>query len=625
MRKVLLPIFLLIVTLGVAVVPVAASPSFAKSVVAERMDVDVTVLPNGDINVIQIQQIKFQGGPFREGFQTIRLKNSDGVTNITLSEVGGRVYRSGTGGDYTFSVTRNAEEAEVVWYFPSISDQTRKFQLSYTLKNVVRQYDSGDKVQFMAIPDALEYPVYASTIKIYLPTPLVADPDFAGPAAKWQISPDSKMVTIDLQRAVSPNQGFQFGVIFQHGAITTSKPTWQAEVDRQYEFETKVKPWIDLGLGALGLAMLLAVPAMLYLIWFMFGRDPSVGLVAEYITEPPSDLPAGVAGALVDERADLRDLTATMIDLARRGFITMEEKEVKGSFGSAAKRFVLKKKNPLSNARRFETELYNALFLRGDEVDLGKLPEGFFTRLPMIETALYGEAVKEKLFSVSPDQVRGGYTTVGTMLVVFSFVVGVVAFGIFDAVSLSLLCPVIPVGVFGVGLAILGQSMPRKTRAGAEEAAKWKAFQKYLGNIQKYKEVKEATDQFEKYLPYAIAFGLERRWINAFAAEPTVPPPIWYRPIHYGRPMGMGAPISGGVGAPQMPNLNQMGDGMVGGLNQIGDGMINALNTAGRSFATPPAPKYSGGGSSGSFRGGGFRGGGFSGGGFSGGGRGGFR
>jgi uncharacterized membrane protein YgcG len=167
--------------------------------------------------------------------------------------------------------------------------------------------------------------------------------------------------------------------------------------------------------------------------------------------------------------------------------------------------------------------------------------------------------------------------------------------------------------------------MPRKTRQGAEEAAKWKAFQKYLSNIQKYKDVKEATDQFEKYLPYAIAFGLERRWINAFAAEPTVPPPIWYRPIHYGRPIGMGAPISGGVAAPQMPNLNQMGDGMVGGLNQIGDGMINALNTAGRSFATPPAPKYSGGGSSGSFRGGGFRGGGFSGGGFSGGGRGGFR
>jgi len=625
MRKILPIVLVLLILFGVAVAPVAASPLYAKSVVAERMDVDVTVLANGDIKVIQTQQIKFQGGPFREGFQTIRLKNSDGVTGISLAEVGGRVYQSGAGGDYTFSVTRNADEFEVVWYFPSITNQTRKFQLSYTLKNVVRQYDSGDKVQFMAIPDALEYPVYASTIKVYLPAPLVADPDFAGPAAKWQISSDEKMVTIDLERAVSPNQGFQFGIIFQHGAITVPKPSWQAEADRQYEFETKVKPWIDLGLGALGLAMLLAVPAMLYLVWFMFGRDPNVGLVAEYITEPPSDLPAGVAGALVDERADLRDLTATMIDMARRGYLTMEERESKGGFGSSAKRFVIKKKNAPSDARRYETELYNALFLRGDEVDLGKLPEGFFARLPMIEAALYGEAVNEKLFSISPDQVRGGYTTVGTMLVVFAFVVGVVAFGILDAVSLSLLCPVIPVGVFGVGLAILGQSMPRKTRKGAEEAAKWKAFQKYLGNIRKYKNVKEATDQFEKYLTYAIAFGLERRWINAFAAEPTVPPPIWYRPIYYGRPMGLGAPISGGVAAPQMPNLNQMGDGMVGGLNQIGDGMINALNTAGRSFATPPAPKYSGGGSSGSFRGGGFRGGGFSGGGFSGGGRGGFR
>ena len=625
MRKVLLPVLLLIVLLGVAVAPAAASPSFAKSVVADRLDVDVTVLPNGDINVVQVQQIRFQGGPFREGFQTIRLKNSDGVTNVSLAEVGGRTYQSGAAGDYTFSATQSGDEIEVVWRFPSITNQTRKFQLSYTVKGVVRQYAAGDKVQFMAIPDALEYPVYASTIKIYLPAPLAADPDFAGPAAKWKISPEGKMVTIDLQSSVSPNQGFQFGIIFKHGAITAPKPTWQVEFDRQYEFETKVKPWIDLGLGALGLALLLAVPAMLYLVWFMFGRDPNVGLVAEYITEPPSDLPAGVAGALVDERADLRDLTATMIDLARRGFLTMEEREVKGSFGSAAKRFILKKKNALSDARRHETELYNALFIRGDEVDLGKLPEGFFTRLPTIEAALYGEAVKEKLFSVSPDQVRGGYTTVGVMLVVFAFVAGVIAFGILDAVSLSALCPVIPIGVFGVGLAIMGQSMPRKTRKGAEEAAKWKAFQKYLGNIQKYKDVKEATDQFEKYLPYAIAFGLERRWINAFAAEPTVPPPIWYRPIYYGRPMGLGAPMSGGVAAPQMPNLNQMGDGMVGGLNQIGDGMINALNTAGRSFATPPQPKYSGGGSSGSFRGGGFRGGGFSGGGFSGGGRGGFR
>ena len=53
--------------------------------------------------------------------------------------------------------------------------------------------------------------------------------------------------------------------------------------------------------------------------------------------------------------------------------------------------------------------------------------------------------------------------------------------------------------------------------------------------------------------------------------------------------------MSGGVAAPQMPNLNQMGDGMVGGLNQIGDGMINALNTAGR-LCDSAEPKYSGGG-----------------------------
>ena len=60
--------------------------------------------------------------------------------------------------------------------------------------------------------------------------------------------------------------------------------------------------------------------------------------------------------------------------------------------------------------------------------------------------------------------------------------------------------------------------MPRKTRAGAEAAAKWRAFRRYLDDIEKYEGVEEAKAIFERYLPYATAFGLDRTWVAKFAS-----------------------------------------------------------------------------------------------------------
>ncbi|WP_152918134.1 DUF2207 family protein, partial [Ardenticatena maritima] len=61
--------------------------------------------------------------------------------------------------------------------------------------------------------------------------------------------------------------------------------------------------------------------------WYTKGRDPEVGEFAEYITEPPDDLPPGIVGTLLDEKADIKDVIATIFDLARRGIISIEENQ----------------------------------------------------------------------------------------------------------------------------------------------------------------------------------------------------------------------------------------------------------------------------------------------------------
>lgn len=644
MHRLLLKLSLALVLIAPASAP-ASVLALEKSVVWQRYDVDITVQSNGDLKVVETQVIEFQGGLFTTGFAAIPKKNSDSITDISVSEPG-QAYTPGAS-EYGFAVTDQGSDTYVEWTFPALANETRTFLLSYAVVGSIRQYADHDVLQYQAIPDQQEFPILSSTITVHLPpggTPL-QDPDSVGARVKWETSLDSQTVTYTSEGAIQPYEGIGVGVIFKP-VITGPKPSWQAASDAeaaQQEQRDRIGTWLGLGLGAIGLLLLFAVPAGLYLIWYLRGRDPKVGLVPEYIAAPPSETPPGIVGTLVDEKADLRDLTATLIDLARRGIVTLEERETPGSFGYASKSFILKKAGQPQGLRRYEQLLYDAVFAGQDERDLSKMPESFFAQLPVIENALYESATKEGgLFQSNPNAVRSGYATIGVVLFVLTLVVGFCALGSLSAYTSAAICPFIPLAGFGIGLAILSRAMPVKTRQGAEEAAKWQAFQTYLGNIQKYRNVAEATDQFEKYLPYAIAFGLERRWLNAFAQVPglpsPVPAPIWYRPY---RPVLVSSSSGGPAGSisketdpgqanlPNQPGgLNQMGQGTIGGLNSIGDGLIGALNTAGRSFSIPPPPKYSGGGSrgysggsrsfsSGSFRsgGGGFRSGGFSGGG----------
>jgi hypothetical protein len=159
--------------------------------------------------------------------------------------------------------------------------------------------------------------------------------------------------------------------------------------------------------------------------------------------------------------------------------------------------------------------------------------------------------------------------------------------------------------------------MPVKTRLGSESAAAWLAFKRYLSNISRYTKVEEATDQFDKYLPYAIAFGIERSWINRFARLDTVPVPTWYYPYGWGghRYHGPHSTVGGGVGnlgGGGVPSVQGMSDGLAGSLQNMSSGLTSMLNSASSTFSSVP---QSSGRSGGGWSGGGFSGGGGGGGG----------
>jgi uncharacterized membrane protein len=84
--------------------------------------------------------------------------------------------------------------------------------------------------------------------------------------------------------------------------------------------------------------------------------------------------------------------------------------------------------------------------------------------------------------------------------------------------------------VTGVIILASGTFLSARTIAGARTLAKVLGFKEFLGRVEKdhIERLERAPELFEKYLPYAMALRVERKWTQAFG-NVAVPAPQWYQ------------------------------------------------------------------------------------------------
>jgi len=610
------------------VAPAALAQS--QSLYWERYDVAIAVQTNGDLRVQETQVINFTSGLFHEGYAQLDTTHTDGISNVTVSE-NGQAYRQVASSDNMSQGQYAVEPGDagilnVTWYMGATQNQTRTFVLAYTAHGVIRRYPQGNEFQWNAIsPAKHDYEIRESTVSVQMPASAkiskadyVVSSDFQGVPMQVSVSADGLNATWVAQQTIAPSQGIQIVEQFAANSIGGAAPTWQAAYDQQVAYDNNVKPLLDLLLLTLGLLILLGGPAAIYLLWYLRGRDPKIDAVPEYITEPPAGLAPGIAGTLVDEKADVADILATLMDLARRGYLAIEETSETSSFRLVTKQYTLRQTlegKRLEDLTDFERKLYTDVFQGRQSVRMADLNQRFYAYLPDLQTALYDASVKQGYFKASPSAVRSRYGCLGGFLLAAAFVGGILAAIALSGATSTLVCPFLAAAVVAIVLMWVGQHMPVKSTKGAEAAALSKAFKNYLANLEKYAKPEQVTDQFDKYLPFAIAFGLERTWINRFSRIPATPMPGWYFPV--GRPfivgpVGMGPTVAagqgqaqaGGLGSAGAPSLQGMSSSLSGGLQSMSDGLNTMLNSATRTFtSTPPASNTSSGGRS--FSGGG--------------------
>jgi len=317
---------------------------------------------------------------------------------------------------------------------------------------------------------------------------------------------------------------------------------------------------------------------------------------------PPKGIRPGLVGTIIDEEANTIDVSATVVDLAVRGYLKIEEVESGGVFKRTD--WELTTLVPPAQAEAllpYEETLLAGIFADSNPVLLSSLKNKFHTTLTTVQSQMYSEVTSRGWFRRSPEQARRGWTALGTVLMGAGLVSGwFLGFQSANTDRVGGLSFVVPSGIVlaggllvaGLIIRVLGNRMAAKTAGGSAVLAQSLGFKQYLVTAEARQiRFEEAQDIFSRYLPYAIVFGVADRWAGTFsevaeaatAAGQSIGMPAWY--IFAG---------SGGFGS----------------FSGIASGMDSFSTTASGTFTSTP-------GSSGSS---GFGGGGFSGGGGGGGG-----
>ncbi|MBK9158332.1 MAG: DUF2207 domain-containing protein [Propionibacteriaceae bacterium] len=220
----------------------------------------------------------------------------------------------------------------------------------------------------------------------------------------------------------------------------------------------------------------------------------------------------GHVGTVLDERVDPIDVTATLLDLAVRGYLVIEQLPADSSH--ALTDWAFNRGTASGDLRDFERTLLDAVAPSdGERVLVSTLPAAVGPIVGKVQEELYADVVKRGWFARRPDQIRGSWTTAGWVALAVAVVAALVlaAFTRFGLVGLVL------IGL-ALGLVFVAASMPARTASGA-------ALLNGLG-VLRGQLLTHPTTQVPKggelaelsaILPYAVVLGGSERWLAAFA------------------------------------------------------------------------------------------------------------
>jgi len=569
-----------ILILNLLVCCAAAIPAAARQLRIKHFDAQIEVRKNGAIDVTETIEVQFTGA-WHGIYRTIPVEYHDphGFNYTLLLEPVSITDDSGQKLKYERSSEGRNTKFKI--YVPDAEDTTRTVIFHYQVENALRFQEDHDELYWNVTGDEWDAPIDQATARIALPDGAAGVRAVAYTGAYGSTAHDAKVTidggTIDVEntRPLLFHEGLTAVVGFDKGLVHA--PSALTLLLRRLRSNTPL------------LLPVFVFFAMLWW-WWTHGRGPHRNAIAVQY-DPPEQLSPGECGTLVDSEAGMSDITATLVDLAVKGYLTIEQKEETHMLGiSHNKEYVFHLKKPpveWAAARPHEQEMLTAIFEGGaaTDVSLADLQNHFYTHLPAIRERIFSALMTDEYYFHRPDTTKNGYIGAGVAVGIIFFV----GSSVLEKVTgisggtwtlAGFLCAFI--------ICAFGWFMSSRTTTGQRALEKVLGFEEFLGRVEKDQIARLETkpELFEKFLPYAMALHVEKKWVQAFSGI-ALQPPQWFL-------------------APYGANFQALY--LVSDLNFMSSHVGSVMSSSPRSSS----------GSSG------FGGGGFSGGGFGGGGGGGF-
>lgn len=461
------------------------------------------VNPDGTIQVTET--IVYDFGPEeRHGiFRTIPfvIKNQEGTQFQMRFDVLSVTNEQGTA--YQFEKSEENKQVQIKIGDPDTTiTGINTYKITYVVRGALTYFSDYDELYWNATGNQWQIPIQSSTYVINLPkdTPMdeVAGICYTGVAGSAEqnctVEKTSHGALFRTGGELGSGEGLTVAVRFPKGLVAILEP----EEYREF-FETILGKIVLAGIILVAVFWYLLYPLWLPIKWWMYGRDPDVGKAARAWYDPPETSAGRVfspaeTGTMIDEKVDNREIVAMMVDLARRGYLKIIEK--------GENHFLLRKIKEPADLDEIEKDFIEGIFNTSDEVDLKK--KKMHTHVEHIKSQIYDRLTKEGFFPENPKTIRLYYG------------------GMIGAAAATFNIPLL------ISASVFGLNIVRKTKDGAHAANKARAMKSFLTSQERQLQF-QAEKQlfFEKLLPFAIAFGVEKKWADRFK-DMDLTPPDWY-------------------------------------------------------------------------------------------------
>ena len=426
------------------------------------------------------------------------------------------------------------------------------YRIVYTVDHVLNGFRDHDELYWNAIGDEWSVPIDRATVTVVAPGEIRQVACATGPTGS-HTECDRATAHGDTARfthaSLFPYEGLTVVVGLPKGLVAPPHP----QLQERWSFD-RAFARTPATLGSSGGLLLLLLGGFGWLLWKR-GRDrryvgspidqtmgnrggptEPVPLLDRAVTPvefaPPEDLRPGQVGTIVDERANTLDVTSTIVDLAVRGYLTIEEIPKEGWFGKPDWTLHRTEKAD-GDLLTYERTLLTSLFETGNDVKLWSLKRTFSAHLAQVEQELYTDAVKRGWFQKRPDKVRGVWHGIGVLLIVLGCLL---TFALARWTHAGLVG--VAALIAGIVVLIGASRMPSRTAKGTAIARRVAGFRTVIETAETHMaQWAEQQNVFTRFLPYAIVFGCTDKWAKAFEGLAQMPPDTtWYlstRPFVY--------------------------------------------------------------------------------------------